>query len=140
MQFLAPLISPSRLNEEIKNVERQADTLIENAFSLRASCIPDSGERFEITCYKPGDVFDPETMKPEHPDGREMILPETFDTTYRVKVCVQGSMKQYFVEENMQGVDLLKVIGQPFLDRTAGHDSRGSMISEKACVILDSSN
>jgi hypothetical protein len=137
MFFLSPLIDPARLNEEIKAIESQADTLIEYAFSLRALCIPESGERFEITHYKPGDLFDPETMRPESVDGQEIHVPEAHDTVYHVKVCVHGSMRKYLVEENAKGVDSLKIIGQPFLDYSKGYDSRGSLVSEKACVVLD---
>lgn len=140
MHLLAPLIDPAKMIEEIKNVESQADTLVEYAFTLRASCIPESGERFEVTHYKPGDIFDPDTMRPEHPDGQEMVLPETHDTLYRVKVCVHGSLKKYVVEESAKGVDLLKIMGQPFLDYAEVDGLRGSLISEKACVVLDTSH
>lgn len=136
MQLLIPLMNRANLEEKSNEIEEQADSIIEHAFDLRVSCIPEPRERFEIIHYQPGDIFDPTTMRAEDSDGKE-VTPPTVEGNHRVKLCVHGCMKVHTVEETSKGVDFLKIMGQPFVDFSGRNDSNGMIISDKACVILD---
>ena len=137
MELLIPLMNSVGMKEKAKDIEGQADSMIEHAFDLRVTCIPARGERFEITHYQPGDLFDPENMRVENSEGQNIIPPNADKIQHRVKLCVQGSMKIHSAEDTARGIDFLNIMAQPFVEPPEGDRSNGKLISEKACVILD---
>jgi hypothetical protein len=137
LELLVPMMNRVGVSKKVNDIKSQAESMIGHAFDLRASCIPAPGERFEIVHYQPGDKFDPESMRAEGSEGQSIILTDTDHAQYRVKLCVHGSMIMHSTHETATGVDFLRAMAQPFVETTKGETSNGKLISEKACVILD---
>ncbi|KAJ5741978.1 hypothetical protein N7533_011387 [Penicillium manginii] len=137
MKILIPLMDQSKIEDNRKNIGSQAYFMLEHAFDLRASCIPSPTERFEIVHYRPGDLFNAETMRVENIHGQEVNPPDVAGGEHRIKICVHGLMLAHQVEETARGIEFLKVMGQPFLESDQEVMLKGRIVSEKACVILE---
>lgn len=137
MDILIPLMDPSKIEDIKKNIEAQANSMLEHAFDLRASCIPSPTERFEIVHYRPGDLFDSGTMQAENLNGQEINPPDNDGGKHRIKICVHGLMLAHQVKETTSGVEFLKVMGQPFLESDQDEILESRIVSGKARVILE---
>ncbi|KAE8358631.1 hypothetical protein BDV27DRAFT_65987 [Aspergillus caelatus] len=129
-KMMAPLI---RLEDMDVHFKRRMRTLFRHALTLRASCYPHIGTRYQLVQFKPGYVYDPQTMRAEDEVGATVHVPED-GRQRRIKVCVHGLMKAYAVQENATGLDLIQELSQPFFLEGDGH---GHIISDKAAVILE---
>ncbi|KAL5358281.1 hypothetical protein BJX96DRAFT_39289 [Aspergillus floccosus] len=128
--MMAPLLHSESIGSHVK---RQTRILFRHVITLRASCYPHDTTRYQLVQFKPGRVYDPQTMQAEDDTGAIVPVPE--DGLRRcIKLCVHGLMKAYSVQENTAGLSLIKELSQPFL---LEDDTKGHIISEKAAVILE---
>ncbi|OGM45259.1 hypothetical protein ABOM_006451 [Aspergillus bombycis] len=129
-KMMAPLVGSEDMGAHFK---RQTRTLLRHALTLRASCYPHIGTRYQLVHFKPGQIYDPQTMRAEDEAGASVHVPEGGQQRC-IKVCVHGLMKACSVQENATGLDLIKQLSQPFL---AAGNKDGHIVSDKAAVILD---
>jgi hypothetical protein len=118
--IMAPLLHSEDVSDHLKH---QTRTLFRHAITLRASCYSHKRTRYQLMQFKPGDVYDPQTMRAEDEVGAIVPVPEDGRQRH-IKVCVHGIMKAYSVRENAAGLGL-------------GTDTQGRIISGKAAVILE---
>ncbi|RHZ45201.1 uncharacterized protein CDV56_103450 [Aspergillus thermomutatus] len=128
--MMAPLLHSEDMGAHLK---RHTRILFRHAITLRASCYPHNRTRYQLVQFKPGHVYDPQTMRAEDEVGAIVPVPEDGRQRH-IKVCVHGIMKAYSVRENAAGLGLIKELSQPFL---LEGDTQGHIISEKAAVILE---
>ncbi|GFF54328.1 hypothetical protein IFM58399_09797 [Aspergillus lentulus] len=128
--IMAPLLHSEDVSDHVKH---ETWTLFRHAITLRASCYPHKRTRYQLVQFKPGHVYDPQTMRAEDEVGAIVTVPEDGQQRH-IKVCVHGIMKAYSVRESADGLGLIKELSQPFL---LGDDTQGHIISEKAAVILE---
>ncbi|KNG85564.1 hypothetical protein ANOM_006653 [Aspergillus nomiae NRRL 13137] len=129
-KMMAPLLKSGDMGAHFK---RQTRTLFRHALTLRACCYPHIGTRYQLVHFKPGHIYDPQTMRAEDEAGATVHVPED-GRQRRIKLCVHGLMKAYSIQENTTGLDLIKELSQPFLVEGGKH---GHIISDRAAVILD---
>lgn len=131
LNMMAPLLHRVDVDPQFKHRMR---TLFRHALILRANCYPHIGTRYQLVQFKPGHLYDQQTMRAEDRLGVTVNVPED-GPQRRIKVCVHGLMKAHSVQENSTGLGLIQELSQPFLQ---GGDRHGHIISDKAVVILES--
>ncbi|GFF99617.1 hypothetical protein IFM53868_10377 [Aspergillus udagawae] len=105
---MAPLLHSEDVSDHLKH---QTRTLFRHAITLRASCYPHKRTRYQLVQFKPGDVYDPQTMRAEDEVGAIVPVPEDGRQRH-IKVCVHGIMKAYSVRENAAGLGMIKELSR----------------------------
>ncbi|KAB8212908.1 hypothetical protein BDV33DRAFT_185901 [Aspergillus novoparasiticus] len=88
-------------------------TFFRHALTLRASCYPHPGTRYQLEQFKPGSLYDPQTMRAQDEVGASIHVPAD-GRKRRMKVCVHGLMKAYVMQDNTTGIDLIKNLASHF--------------------------
>jgi hypothetical protein len=140
LRLLSPLIDASKMGIFDKDIRAALNRVFTTAFHFRARCVPPKGTRYELVQVKAGDIFDPQYMEAQRPDGCIQAVPS--GKTHRVKVCVHGCLVSHVIEDEPFDEESRSTISQPFVsayerDRSSEKKLRGVLKSGKAIVILE---
>lgn len=137
--LLSPLIEASKMEIFEKGIRAALNQVFTVAFHFRARCVPPKGTQYELMQVEAGDLFDPEYMVAQGPDGCIQSVPS--EKAHRVKLCVQGCLISYVIDDEPCAGALCSTISQPFISagrrRAIEKKQRKVLKSRKAIVILD---
>jgi hypothetical protein len=140
LRLLSPLIESSRMEIFDKDIRSALNRVFTRAFHFRARCVPPRGTRYELIQIKAGDIFDPQYMEAQRPDG---CIQSVFSgKEHRVKICVHGCLVSHVIADEPFGGETCRSISQPFGSAYEGGRStekklRGVLKSGKAIVVLE---
>ncbi|CRG87919.1 hypothetical protein PISL3812_04941 [Talaromyces islandicus] len=140
LRLLSPLIEASKMKIFDKDIRTALDRVFTRAFHFRARCVPPKGARYELLQIKAGDIFDPEYMEAQTPDGSIQSVPS--GKVCRVKLCIHGCLVLHVIENESFDEESRSTISQPFLsvydrDQAVEKKLEGVLKSGKAIVILE---
>lgn len=140
LRLLSPLIETSKMKTFDKDIRAALNRVFTGAFHFRARCVPPRGSRYELMQVKAGDIFDPEYMEAQRPDGR--IQPVPSGKVRRVKVCIHGCLVSHVIEDESFDGGSCSTISQSFVsvyerDQAIEKKLGGVLKSGKAIVILE---
>ncbi|KAJ5263551.1 hypothetical protein N7478_011156 [Penicillium angulare] len=138
--LIDPLFEASKMEIFDKGIQAALNQVFAEAFRFRARCVPPKGTRYELMQVKEGDMFDPEYMVAQGPDGSIRSIPS--EKAYRVKLCVHGCLISYVMDDESFDGALCSTISQAFISadgkgRSFENKQKKVLKSEKAIVILD---
>lgn len=133
--LLRPIINVDDKDKELENLWSQ---LFSRTLSFRARCYPPDGMRLQLLQYTPGTIYDEATMEAQEETCAPVQVAEN-EGHHRVKLCVQGLLVSYTVNEVPSGMDHIKELSQPFMADPPCRDdpARGRSVIKKAVVILE---
>ncbi|KAL2869533.1 uncharacterized protein BJX67DRAFT_379084 [Aspergillus lucknowensis] len=140
MELLDPLLNPTKVAPNKKDILREMNYLFSDTFSFRARCLAPNGIRYEVIQFEPGEPFDPVTMETQDATGMQ-LSPQDGDQIPAIKLCVHGMVVAHRVREpETEGLHKLKQLSQPFLvsskSQALSEKTDWEMVGDKAIVML----
>ncbi|KAL2832669.1 hypothetical protein BJY01DRAFT_100171 [Aspergillus pseudoustus] len=141
MDLLNPLLDPTKLEANQKDLIRSMNQLFSQSLLFRAQCLPPKGIRYEVVHFEPGEPFNSDLMEAQDVTGNRVSSPPS-GSKCSIKLCVHGIVVAHKARETstQDGLQKLKALSQPFFSsrtRSRNSETDGELISGKAIVMID---